>query len=128
MRGEFIPQHLGSKLKGEPDMLARRKPSYGSAVFGGGLGEENQLITGQCFEPLPQFPLQTSGAAGAPALKGVGGQDAFFHERPITHRQKSFSDNPRQLRTQRYSGETKMIAGYGAGSLTRKLAIGFDFI
>ncbi len=83
MRDEFIPQHFSGELEGEMNMFAGRQPSHGSAIFRRGLRQENHLIVGQSLNPLAKFPLHTNGATGVPALEGIGGQDAVFHERPI---------------------------------------------
>lgn len=72
---------------------------------------------GQSFQTLAQFRFQPGGAAGAPALEGVGGQDALFNKRPIANCQEAFRDNTRQLRSQGRGGEAEVIADYVHGLL-----------
>lgn len=128
MRGEFVPQHLGGKLESKPDAFAGRQPCHGSAIFHRGLGQQYLLIVGQGFKPPAYFRFQPDGTASASALKRIGGKDVLFHERPVANRQETFSDNSGQLGEQGRSGETEMVTGYGASSLPRELASGFDVI
>ena len=108
---ELVPQHFGRELKCETDVLARREPSDGRAIFSSGVNDEKDLIGSQSFKPLTKFPFEANRAARAPALEGIGGKDAFFRTVPVPSGEVALGYNSRQLRAERNRSEAEVVAG-----------------